>query len=57
MCQGIAPLVRRFGYDTFLLANTVLVGAAIMSFAAIQGFEMVPAMAAGSIINPDCSGV
>ncbi|WP_287864916.1 multidrug transporter subunit MdtD [Achromobacter sp.] len=32
----IAPLVRRFGYDTFLLANTVLVGAAIMSFAAIS---------------------
>ncbi|RBL87924.1 MFS transporter [Streptomyces cavourensis] len=32
----IAPLVRRFGYDTFLLANTVLVGVSIMSFAAIS---------------------
>lgn len=37
----IAPLVRRFGYDTFLLANTVLVGAAIMSFAVItQGWPL-----------------
>jgi EmrB/QacA subfamily drug resistance transporter len=32
----IAPLVRRFGYDAFLLVNTVLVGASIMSFAAIS---------------------
>ncbi|WP_343056556.1 multidrug transporter subunit MdtD [Achromobacter pestifer] len=32
----IAPLVRRFGYGTFLLVNTVLVGASIVSFAAIS---------------------
>ncbi|MFD4839891.1 multidrug transporter subunit MdtD [Achromobacter sp. NPDC058515] len=32
----IAPLVRRFGYEAFLLVNTVLVGASIMSFAAIS---------------------
>ncbi|KAG0742517.1 hypothetical protein G6F24_016468 [Rhizopus arrhizus] len=32
----IAPLVRRYGYDTFLLVNTVLVGASIVSFAAIS---------------------
>ncbi len=32
----IAPLVRRYGYDTFLLVNTALVGASIVSFAAIS---------------------
>ncbi|WP_443114339.1 multidrug transporter subunit MdtD [Herbaspirillum seropedicae] len=31
----IAPLVKRFGYDRFLLVNTAIVGAAIMSFALI----------------------
>lgn len=31
----IAPLVGRYGYDRFLMVNTVLVGAAIMSFALI----------------------
>ncbi|TWC67506.1 DHA2 family efflux MFS transporter permease subunit [Herbaspirillum sp. SJZ099] len=31
----IAPLVRRYGYDNFLLVNTLLVGGAIVSFALI----------------------
>lgn len=31
----IAPLVRRYGYEKFLLINTVLVGGAIVSFALI----------------------
>jgi EmrB/QacA subfamily drug resistance transporter len=31
--RWIAPLVRRYGYDTFLLVNTVIVGSAIVSFA------------------------
>lgn len=31
----VAPLVNRYGYDNFLLVNTILVGAAIVSFAAI----------------------
>ncbi|WP_454690655.1 multidrug transporter subunit MdtD [Achromobacter aloeverae] len=31
----VAPLVRRFGYDNFLLVNTVIVGASIVSFAAL----------------------
>lgn len=31
----VAPLVKRVGYDTFLLVNTIVVGAAIVSFAAI----------------------
>jgi EmrB/QacA subfamily drug resistance transporter len=31
----IAPLVRRYGYENFLLVNTVMVGAAIVSFALI----------------------
>ncbi|CDY79113.1 putative transport protein [Caballeronia glathei] len=30
----IAPLVKRYGYDNFLLVNTVLVGASIVGFAA-----------------------
>ncbi|HEY4298040.1 MAG TPA: multidrug transporter subunit MdtD [Paraburkholderia sp.] len=43
--RWIAPLVRRFGYDTFLLVNTLIVGAAIVSFALITrgtplGIEM-----------------
>lgn len=29
----IAPLVKRYGYDTFLLVNTILVGASIVGFA------------------------
>lgn len=32
----IGPLVRRFGYETFLLVNTLVTGVAIMSFAAIS---------------------
>ncbi len=36
----IAPLVRRFGYDAFLLVNTVLVGASIMSFAAMNSVTL-----------------
>jgi len=31
----IAPLVKRFGYDNFLLVNTLVVGGAIVSFALI----------------------
>src|SRR6202789_3228134 len=34
--RWIAPLVRRYGYDTFLLVNTVIVGSAIVSFALIS---------------------
>ncbi|WP_374192451.1 multidrug transporter subunit MdtD [Trinickia acidisoli] len=33
--RWIAPLIRRYGYDTFLLVNTLIVGAAIVSFALI----------------------
>ncbi|WP_144409984.1 multidrug transporter subunit MdtD [Cupriavidus basilensis] len=33
--RWIVPLVKRFGYDNFLLVNTVLVGGSIASFAAI----------------------
>ena len=33
--RWIAPLIRRYGYDTFLLANTLIVGAAIVAFALI----------------------
>ena len=31
--RWIAPLVTRYGYDTFLLVNTMLVGASIVAFA------------------------
>ncbi|WP_341315553.1 DHA2 family efflux MFS transporter permease subunit [Paraburkholderia sp. IMGN_8] len=34
--RWIAPLVRRYGYDTFLLVNTVIVGASIVAFALIS---------------------
>jgi EmrB/QacA subfamily drug resistance transporter len=34
--RWIAPLIRRYGYETFLLVNTVIVGAAIASFALIS---------------------
>ncbi|AVA34801.1 MULTISPECIES: multidrug transporter subunit MdtD [Cupriavidus] len=34
--RWIVPLVNRFGYDIFLLVNTVIVGASIASFAAIS---------------------
>ncbi|SEC22879.1 drug resistance transporter, EmrB/QacA subfamily [Burkholderia sp. WP9] len=33
--RWIAPLVRRYGYDTFLLVNTVIVGSSIVAFALI----------------------
>ena len=33
--RWIAPLVRRYGYDRFLLANTSIVGGAIVAFALI----------------------
>lgn len=33
--RWIAPLIRRYGYDTFLLANTLIVGGAIVAFALI----------------------
>jgi MFS transporter, DHA2 family, multidrug resistance protein len=31
----VAPMVRRFGYDNFLMVNTIVVGASIVSFAAL----------------------
>jgi EmrB/QacA subfamily drug resistance transporter len=31
--RWVAPLVRRYGYETFLSVNTIVVGASIMSFA------------------------
>lgn len=34
--RWIPPLIRRYGYDTFLLANTLIVGAAIVAFALIS---------------------
>ncbi len=34
--RWIAPLIRRYGYDTFLLVNTVIVGASIVAFALIS---------------------
>ncbi|TDN63617.1 multidrug transporter subunit MdtD [Paraburkholderia sp. BL10I2N1] len=34
--RWIAPLVRRYGYEMFLLVNTVVVGAAIVAFALIS---------------------
>ncbi|MGI4815303.1 MAG: DHA2 family efflux MFS transporter permease subunit [Janthinobacterium lividum] len=37
--RWIAPLVERFGYDTFLLVNTIVVGAAIVSFAALSAHQ------------------
>ncbi|SDV51131.1 drug resistance transporter, EmrB/QacA subfamily [Chitinasiproducens palmae] len=33
--RGVMPLVRRFGYAGFLVANTLLVGASIIGFAAL----------------------
>jgi MFS family permease len=34
--QWVTPLVRRMGYDTFLLVNTAVVGVSIVGFAAIS---------------------
>ncbi|HEY2023829.1 MAG TPA: DHA2 family efflux MFS transporter permease subunit [Paraburkholderia sp.] len=34
--RWIAPLVRRYGYETFLLVNTVIVGSSIVAFAVIS---------------------
>jgi len=34
--RWIAPLVRRFGYETFLLVNTLVVGGSIVAFALIS---------------------
>jgi fucose permease len=34
--RWIAPLIRRYGYDTFLLVNTLIVGASIVAFALIS---------------------
>ena len=34
--RWIAPLIRRYGYDTFLLVNTMLVGGAIVGFGLIS---------------------
>ncbi|WP_323120141.1 MFS transporter [Burkholderia alba] len=36
--RWIAPLIRRFGYVSFLKANTIVVGAAIFGFAAISPY-------------------
>jgi len=40
--RWIAPLIRRYGYDTFLLVNTLIVGAAIISFALISRGTPLP---------------
>jgi MFS family permease len=34
--RWIVPLVNRYGYDNFLLVNTLIVGASIASFAAMS---------------------
>ncbi|MCC8391578.1 multidrug transporter subunit MdtD [Paraburkholderia sp. MMS20-SJTR3] len=34
--RWIAPLVRRYGYDTFLLVNTIIVGSSIVAFSLIS---------------------
>nr|WP_322014213.1 multidrug transporter subunit MdtD [Paraburkholderia sp. J12] len=34
--RWIAPLIRRYGYDTFLLVNTLIVGSSIVAFALIS---------------------
>ena len=34
--RWIAPLIRRYGYDTFLLVNTLIVGTSIVAFALIS---------------------
>ncbi|HZZ13698.1 MAG TPA: DHA2 family efflux MFS transporter permease subunit [Paraburkholderia sp.] len=34
--RWIAPLVRHYGYDTFLLVNTIIVGSSIVGFALIS---------------------
>ncbi len=34
--RWIAPLIRRYGYETFLLVNTLIVGASIVAFALIS---------------------
>ncbi|WP_407655434.1 multidrug transporter subunit MdtD [Burkholderia alba] len=34
--RWIAPLIRRYGYDTFLLVNTLIVGGSIVAFALIS---------------------
>ncbi|HLX01727.1 MAG TPA: MFS transporter, partial [Trinickia sp.] len=34
--RWIAPLIERYGYDTFLLVNTLIVGGAIVAFALIS---------------------
>jgi fucose permease len=34
--RWIAPLIRRYGYDIFLLVNTSIVGASIVAFALIS---------------------
>ncbi|QGZ65160.1 DHA2 family efflux MFS transporter permease subunit [Paraburkholderia acidisoli] len=34
--RWIAPLIRRYGYELFLLVNTVIVGASIVAFALIS---------------------
>jgi predicted MFS family arabinose efflux permease len=44
--RWIARLVKRYGYDTFLLVNTVLVGASIVAFAAFSpSFPLVAELA------------
>jgi EmrB/QacA subfamily drug resistance transporter len=34
--RWIAPLIKRFGYETFLVVNTVIVGASIVAFALVS---------------------
>ncbi|ALM83653.1 DHA2 family efflux MFS transporter permease subunit [Bordetella sp. N] len=33
--RAVGPLVKRYGYETFLLVNTLLVGASIIAFASV----------------------
>ncbi|OWT73739.1 MULTISPECIES: MFS transporter [unclassified Achromobacter] len=35
LTRAVGPLVKRYGYETFLLVNTLLVGASIIAFAGV----------------------
>jgi EmrB/QacA subfamily drug resistance transporter len=46
--RWIAPLIRRYGYDTFLLVNTMVVGGAIVAFGLIS--PSTPAIVAITVL-------
>lgn len=46
--RWIAPLVRRYGYDTFLLVNTLIVGLSIVAFALVT--QSTPAIVAIAVL-------